>query len=508
MGLPELSFLRPAWLLALLPLGILVWQLWRLPDTGAAGWQRLVDPHLLTHLLVVSSPHRRRSGVALFATGLLVAVLALAGPTRGSVSQASVQRDVLRLLVLDLSPAMAVPMAQVRLKLLALLKAWPQGQTALLVYGGEPYLVVPPTSDVETIALFVPELAPDALPVPGNQPDRALSLVREVLARSTAQQHDVVWVTAGSAGVTLPLADLAGIRLSILQVAGSPESVLEAAASRSGGALVQLRADDGDVRQLLSALSSPVGSAAGTGNAANAPADLGYWLLLPLLPLAALAFRRGILLSWLALWLAGSLAPQPVMAQSLWVPAAWADYQAWRLLEAGQPDAAAARFADPRWRAAAQYRAGQFELAARTLASGTDADAHYNRGNALAQQGKLTDALAAYDAALALRPDDADTRHNRELMQRLLKPPPPSPPPPKGAKGGTPPPASADQPASRQAPLPPKSALGQASDAEREAQRVADQWLRRIPDEPGSLLRRKLLAEQRRRQSGTAVQPW
>ena len=294
MGLPDLSFLRPVWLLALLPLGLLVWQLWRLPDTGAAGWQRVVDPHLLAHLLVVSSPHRQRSGVALFAAGLLVAVLALAGPTRGPVPQASVQRDVLRLLVLDLSPAMTVPMVQVRLKLLALLKAWPAGQTALLVYGGEPYLVVPPTSDVDTIALFVPDLAPEALPVPGNQPDRALRMAREVLGRSTAQQREVVWVTAGSAGVTLPLAEFAGVRMSILQAAGTPDPALEAAASRSGGVLVQLRPDDGDVRQLLSALSSPTAWAAGAGNAANAPADLGYWLLLPLLPLAALAFGTRI----------------------------------------------------------------------------------------------------------------------------------------------------------------------------------------------------------------------
>jgi Ca-activated chloride channel family protein len=508
MGLLDLSFLRPALLLALLPLGLLVWQLWRTSDAGAVMWQRLVDPHLLAHLLVVSNPRRQRSGVVLFAAGLLLAVLALAGPTRGPVPQATVQRDVLRLLVLELSPAMTAPLVQVRLKLLALLQAWPEGQTALLVYGGEPYLVVPPTSDVETIALFVPELAPEALPVPGNQPDRAWRLAHEVLARSTAQQREVVWVTAGSSGVTLPLAELAGVRLSILQTAGPPEPALAAAASRTGGALVQLRADDADVRQLLGALAAPTAWTAGAGNGASAPADLGYWLLLPLLPLAALAFRRGILLGWLALWLAGSLAPQPALAQGWSVAAVWADEQAWRLLQAGQPDAAAARFADPRWRAVAQYRAGQYEQAAATLASSTEADAHYNRGNALAQQGKLAEALAAYDAALALRADDADTRYNRELVQRLLKQPPPPPPPPNGGKGGAAPPAGADPSATGQGPPPPQPAPGQDSEAEREAQRVADQWLRRIPDQPGSLLRRKLLAEQRRRQSGEAGRSW
>ena len=82
---------------------------------------------------------------------------------------------------------------------------------------------------------------------------------------------------------------------------------------------------------------------------------------MPLLPLAALAFRRGILICGLGLLLAGLMLPPPVMAQEFSAMAWWFDVQAWRLLQASQPEAAAARFADPRWRAVAQYRAGQFE---------------------------------------------------------------------------------------------------------------------------------------------------
>lgn len=51
------------------------------------------------------------------------------------------------------------------------------------------------------------------------------------------------------------------------------------------------------------------------------------------------------------------------------------------------------------------------------------------------------------------------------------------------------------------------------SDAEqqREQQAAVEQWLRRIPDDPGGLLRRKFLYElQRRRQAGevTEEDPW
>lgn len=495
MNLADLTLLRPWWLLALAPLAALLWRLWRAPDPGELAWRRQIDAHLLPHLLVFAYRRRRRSTLALCAAALLAAVLALAGPATRQ-PQASYQRDLTRLLIVDLSPAMSGQLEAVKLKLLALLQALPDGQTALLVYGGEPYLVVPPTPDAQTIALFVPELASEAIPVPGNRPERALRMAAQVLARSGSRQREIVWVTAGSAGTDLPLAELAGVRLSILHAGLTDQPALLAAASRSGGALVRLRADDGDLRQLLGTLASGGAWISARGTAKADAVEFGYWLLLPLLPLAALAFRRGILALLLApLWLGGLLTPQPAYALEP-LAALRADYQGWRLLQAGQPQAAAERFADPRWRAAAHYRAGQFEQAARLLAGVPGAAAHYNRGNALAQQGQLSAALAAFEAALALRPDDADTLHNRDLVRRLLQQQ--SDPPPAGTGSAPPPPA-------------PSPAPGQASAAEREADRVAEQWLRGIPDQPGSLLQRKLRAEQRRRQAspaGEAARPW
>ena len=502
-----LSFIRPAWLLALLPLGLLLWQLWRAPEPGASVWRRLVDAHLLAHLLVMPHQRTRRIGLTLLAGGLLAAVLALAGPTLKQSSQAVSRPDVLRLLVLDLSPDMTVPLAQVKLKLLALLKAWPEGRTALLVYGGEPYLVVPPTTDVETIALFVPDLAVEALPVPGHHPELAWRMAREIFARNPAQQRELVWITAGGAGTVMSQAELAGVRLSILQASGEPDPFLVAAASRSGGVQLPMRADDGDIRQLLGALATHARLTAVVDTVPGERVDLGYWLLLPLLPLAALAFRRGLLVCLLAVLLAGLLTPPPALAQGFSLTAMVADEQAWCLLQAGQPQAAAARFADPRWRAVAQYRAGQFEQAARGLASGRDADAHYNRGNALAQQGQLAEALAAYEQALVLRADDADTLHNRDLVQRLLKPPPPEPPQGSGRRAPQPPGRGASS--AGPPPVPRAAELqGPGNAAELEAERVAEQWLRRIPDQPGSLLRRKLLAEQQLRQRGAATRSW
>ena len=513
MNLAALSFVRPWWLLALLPLGVLLWRLWRAPHLGEAAWRGLADAHLLAHLLVFPAPRARRVGLALFAGGLLAAVLAMAGPTSQQhpqqPSEPAYRRDVTRLLVLDLSPDMTAHLEQVKPKLLALLQALPDGQTALLVYGDEPYLVVPPTTDVETIALFIPELATDIIPMPGNHPERALRMAGEILARSAGQQREVLWIKAGAKGAELPLADLAGVRLSILHASTALDPALAAAASRSGGAVVQLRADDGDVLQLVSALETRSGWVAGQGTAPAAAADFAYWLMLALLPLAALAFQRGILALLLSsLLLAGLLTPQPAEAMDFRLTAMLADYQAWRLLNEGNPEAAAARFVDLRWRAAANYRAGHFAKAASLLEMGHDADSHYNRGNALARQGQLEPALAAYDTALDLRADDADTRHNRDLVQRLLNEQ--SKAPESGGGGPSPrKPQGGPQVAKQAPPAPrPTPSRGEDGNAESEAARVAEQWLRRIPGRPGNLLRYKLLAEQRRRQADGAERAW
>jgi Ca-activated chloride channel family protein len=97
------------------------------------------------------------------------------------------------------------------------------------------------------------------------------------------------------------------------------------------------------------------------------------------------------------------------------------DQQGQRLLDAGDAAKAAQRFQDPRRRAYADVKAGNYESAARQLASLKDVDSLYNRGNALARAGKLKEALAAYDAALAKAPNDPDARHNRDLVARQLQ---------------------------------------------------------------------------------------
>jgi len=461
--LPHLTLARPWWLLALLPLAFVLWHGVR-GGAGTAGWRRAVDAHLLPHVLI-DAPRSRSS--YMLAAAWLLAVLALAGPVLDDVAggREAARRDDLRVLVVELSPDAAPHLERIKLKLHALLSRPQGGEMALLVYADQPYLVVPPTGDAAVVARFIQELAVDAIPAAGNRPDRALQMAIALLERSSARTRDIIWFAAGdwNERALIP----AGIRFSALHASSAATPILRENAERSDGILLAMRNDDTDLNTLADALT------AGTRRAGTTIGmELGPWLLLPLLPLAALRFRRGLLAA-LPLLLCAGFLPESANAASL------ADMEGKRLFNAGRYTDAADRFTDVRWKAAAHYRAGRFDEAARLLEGREDPDSLYNRANALARMGRLQDALTGYEEALRIRPDDADTLHNRDLVRSLLHSPKSG-----GKSGNAPGPSASD------------------------ANRVAEQWLRGVPDDPGTLLRRKLQAEHQRRLAGNAERPW
>ena len=253
-------------------------------------------------------------------------------------------------------------------------------------------------------------------------------------------------------------------------------------------------------------------------------ADAGYWVAPLLLPLLLLGFRRG-LLAGVALVL---LVP-PAQANfwdDLWQRR---DQQAFKALREGQPEAAAQLFEDAAWRSAANYRSGQYEAAAQGWAAQSSgdpspADGHYNLGNAMARLGDFAGAIAAYDRALDQEPNHEDAAFNKALLEQLQQQQAPEQDSGEAQNEGgndaenerqprdgapnepqaeeRPPDAGQDPNEGEQQEQSPEDesqagadqqqSQASAEDANRDEQREAlEQWLRRVPDDPGGLLRRK-----------------
>ena len=90
-------------------------------------------------------------------------------------------------------------------------------------------------------------------------------------------------------------------------------------------------------------------------------------------------------------------------------------------MQDGNAGDAAALFKNPEWQAVAQYEAGAFAESAARFAEQDDMRNLYNLGNALARQGELESAIDAYEEVLEIEPDNADAEYNRDLLKQLLE---------------------------------------------------------------------------------------
>jgi len=198
----------------------------------------------------------------------------------------------------------------------------------------------------------------------------------------------------------------------------SPAS-LQMLAQNSGGSYRTLSADDSDISALLDVTEGLFPDASKElERDFDLWDDQGFWLIFLLLPILLVSFRKGNIAIIL---LAPMLFPDPAAAfgwKDLWQTA---DQQANKALQAGDIETAQALFKDSQWRGSAAYKAGDYQTAIDDFLLIDSADSHYNRGNGLAQSGNLDAAIDAYNQALKLQPGMADAKANKELVEQLKR---------------------------------------------------------------------------------------
>jgi Ca-activated chloride channel homolog len=458
--LSEFHFLRPLWLLALLPAFVASgWLYYHQKRSGS--WEHVISADLLPLLLDHIPVKQRRTLPLLALIGWLLGSLAMAGPTWEQTPLPVHKQESALVVLFDLSPSMLAQdlkpnrLTRARLKLIDLLQQRQEGTTALVAYAGEAFVVSPLTDDADTVAALVPALDPNIMPSRGNNVEAAIEQSIELMFNAGVTQGDLLLITDDiplSARDTLSetIRNMGDFRLSILGVGtkdGAPiplgsqgfakdsngsiviprldTASLKKLARRHGGRYSNLTADDTDIKRLSEGFSvEPGAPGKQLERTFDTWKDQGYWAVLPLLFILLLAFRRGLL----ACLLITPLLYTPQTSYAFGWDDLWStpNQQAADALSKGDTEIAQERFNDTQWKASAAYRNNDFETAEQ-LYNDLSVDGHYNRGNALAKAGKLEEAIESYNQALSLSSgtEDAsgseDAQFNKALAEQLLQ---------------------------------------------------------------------------------------
>ncbi|MGB5440560.1 MAG: tetratricopeptide repeat protein, partial [Gammaproteobacteria bacterium] len=292
-------------------------------------------------------------------------------------------------------------------------------------------------------------LDPEIMPAQGSRADLGLLKAEQLLLQAGVENGQVILVADGVEGDNAARAAArlrqSGYRVSVLGVgtaagaplpdgqggvikdaAGKPRLVkldgnaLQSVAQAGGGRYSQLTGNETDIDYLLD-------TAAGSSNSRQSEdlqtlrwKEQGPLLAVLLLPLAALAFRRGWLLSVL---ICTALFTQPREAMAFGWDDLWlrTDQQAAKALQQQHYEEAARLAEDPLLRGSAEYKQGNYQKALESFSKAPGADAAYNRGNALASLGNYQQAIAAYDEALKAQPGMDDAAANKAAVEALLQ---------------------------------------------------------------------------------------
>jgi Ca-activated chloride channel family protein len=447
----DFHFLRPDWLWVLPLVVIATVQLAR-RRLGPGNWQNVVAPSLIPYVLSSSPNKKAEYRWWLLGLGGVLAILALAGPAWQRMDQPVFRSDQALVIALDLSRSMDAQdiapsrLLRARLKILDILERRASGQTALVVYSANAFTVTPLTTDTDTIAALTNSLSTDIMPSQGSYPIAAINKGRQLLEQAGAAYGEILLITDGG---TSPAAERAardlieaGYTLSVLAVGtvnGAPiprlnggfvkdqlgqiavpkleKRSLRSLAEAGGGRFSVLSTDDRDLDLLL---SGEVGRRRASNEmlATDRWYEEGPWILLFLLPLAALAFRRG----WIAVALFIILPLDEQAHADTWDDL-WQtkDQQGRRMLEEGAAQDAIDLFENEDWRAVAQYRSQDYAESATAFAASGDSRSLYNLGNAMARQGEFETAIDAYEQVLEMNADDADAEYNRDLLKQIME---------------------------------------------------------------------------------------
>lgn len=455
IDLSAFHFLRPLWLLLIVPAIGLPWSWGRRHDLKHQ-LRGLIAPHLMEPLLIIPDDQQRVRPVHLLAALLGMGAIAAAGPTWTQDTPDFLDNRAPLILAVDLSPSMdAVDVPPSRLvaakhKLHDLIQRRGGARTALIAYAGSAHLVLPATEDPALLDTFLQALSTDLIEQSGKDVLGVIDQAKKLLD-AEKMPGTLLLVTDGAApeqfdDISKRLSG-SDLQVLVLAVGNTDGGVLLDAKGRprasDDGQPVQATFDTQALKHLAQAAHAPLGSLtlndddldwitlhaqqhfqAVQGDQQQVHwKDAGYWLCWPLALIALLCLRRGWRVNWVGLLLVAALsAPADsvragALADAFFTP----DQQGRWAFEQGHFPQAAAHFSDRYWKGVAAYNAADYPVALASLARLDSAAAYFYLGNIYVRLFKFPQAITAYQQALQKQANFPQAKANLALAQALLK---------------------------------------------------------------------------------------
>ncbi|WOJ96306.1 VWA domain-containing protein [Congregibacter brevis] len=318
----QFHFLRPYWLLLIVPFAVLSVIQWRRSDLGKQ-WEPVIAPHLLPSMIVPGS--QRRLFSPLWVSIILGPLLAVtvAGPSWQRGDSPFAQDAAALIIAVDLSASMKEPdlqpsrLQRARDKILKLAQSRGDAYTALIAYSGSAHTVLPLSNDSNMLLHYLDALDVGMLPRRGKAPEKVLPIADKLLAnRGNGGSLLIVGDGAGEESAALfgEWADATDTQLLVwgmgktqsqldedaargLAARAQPlqEAQLRAISSAGGGHYEQVSVDDRDLRSLERRINRHYQL---SEDSARPWIDGGIYLLPPIMLLFLLWFRQGWVLRW------------------------------------------------------------------------------------------------------------------------------------------------------------------------------------------------------------------
>ena len=412
-----MTFLRP-WFLLLIFVPFIL-KLFREQMESASPWYKVIDEKLLPYLLIkgtnATAKRRRIFKIVLWS----LFSIALAGPAWDKVEVPAETYQPGTVIVMELSPAMTGSnLERARQKIHDILDLLKGEQVGLVLYDRFGYTAGPLTFETDIIRDMIPYLEPGVLPERKSNPAAGFEQAEALLKNADITQGRILFLTSG---LYLDknweeVVKNSSHKIGILGIGpkeahpipkedggfmtdknGKPLMVhFDSKKLSQFGTFQTLTPDDRDIQILIDKTTPKESETARLAKEGiNIWRDRGGMLVAFLLPFFALLFRKGMVLILLLFWILPAEA-------SLWQRPDQEEY-------------------DRQTNAVSLYRRKNYEGAEKIFAKGLDIEALYNKGNALAQQQKIEEAIQTYKEVLSKEPTHADAKFNKEYLEKELE---------------------------------------------------------------------------------------